>query len=113
MLPSTARITKDKEFDLIFKKGQTYFCPLFTAKYLLTKTGRFRLGVIIGKSKMAKAVDRNLYKRRVRAVFQEIISLLPKNCDIVIIGKAGANKQSYTVLKQEIQKFLNKKRIVL
>lgn len=112
MLAKIHRITKDREYGTIFRQGSRYFSQSFTVKYLLTNRPASRLGVIVSKSKIAKAVDRNLSKRRIRAIFREIWPKLSKPYDIVVLVKKEILTQSYTNLKREIEQFLKAKKII-
>mgnify|MGYP001333869719 CR=1 FL=1 len=74
---------------------------------VVVKTGPFRvryksLAVNIGKSVSKKATERNLLKRRVRAIAQPLIK--NKNRKIIIIIKPEALKKSFSELKAEINK---------
>jgi len=112
MLARLHRITKDKEYAVIFRQGKNYYSPSFTIKYLLANHQTPRLGIVVSKSKIAKAVLRNQSKRRLRAIFWEFWPKLAMPYDIVVIVKKDILTQDYLGLKQEIMNFFKNKRII-
>lgn len=112
MLARSCRITKDKEFAAIFQHGKAYFSKSFTARCLATNKKNPRLGIVVSKAKIAKAVLRNQSKRRLRAIFREFWPMLAKTHDIVVIlGKEIIN-QNHQNLKQEVENFLKRKKLI-
>ena len=62
-----------------------------------------RLGITITKKTAQRAVDRNRVKRVVRAVFRKERALFPPGCDVVVIGKSGAEKLGYADVLAELR----------
>jgi len=62
-----------------------------------------RLGITITKKTAQRAVDRNRVKRVVRAVFRKERALFPFGCDVVVIGKSGAEKLGYADVLAELR----------
>jgi len=62
-----------------------------------------RLGITITKKTAQRAVDRNRVKRVVRAVFRKERALFPLGCDVVVIGKSGAEKLGYADVLAELR----------
>jgi ribonuclease P protein component len=65
--------------------------------------GEPRLGITITKKTAQRAVDRNRVKRVVRAVFRKERALFPPGCDVVVIGKSGAEKLGYADVLAELR----------
>ncbi|MFT8321810.1 MAG: ribonuclease P protein component [Bacillus sp. (in: firmicutes)] len=97
------RIKKNKEFQLIFKKGQSFANRQFVV-YKLPKMGQehFRIGLSVSK-KIGNAVMRNKIKRYIRQVFLELENLLDQEADYVIIARKPVSDMNY----EEILKSLN------
>ena len=54
---------------------------------------------------MAKAVSRNRFKRRARALFRENLDRL-KGLDVVVIARKGERLESYQALKKCFESFV-------
>jgi ribonuclease P protein component len=97
------RIKKNKEFQLVFKNGQSFANRQFVV-YKLPKTGQdhFRIGLSVSK-KIGNAVVRNKTKRYIRQVFLELEDLLIHEADYVIIARKPVSEMNY----EEVSKSLN------
>jgi ribonuclease P protein component len=62
-----------------------------------------RLGFTMTRKAMPRAVDRNRARRVLREVFRLESSLFPRACDIVAIGRPGAEKLSYAEVLAEVR----------
>jgi ribonuclease P protein component len=86
MLSQRNRLTKNKDFDLVFKKGRSYYQPLFGIKILQKNNNRFnRFGILLSTKVSKKAVERNLYKRRIKAILNLEKPKLKVGYDCVIV----------------------------
>lgn len=74
-----------KDFDQVFKAGQSFYCPILGIKALKNNLTFNRLGIIIGLKVSKKAVVRNKIKRQIRVIFNKNITELKNNYDFVII----------------------------
>lgn len=95
-------LTKDKEFEQVFKQGRSCYCQLVGLKILANKIGQNRLGVIISRKVSKKAVDRNKLKRRIKEIFRAWTDKVIIGYDILVITLPGASEKTY----QEIAKML-------
>ena len=62
-----------------------------------------RLGITITKKTAPNAVARNRVKRVLREVFRKERALFPAGCDVVVVGKAGAEKLGYAEALGELR----------
>ncbi|MGA1372850.1 MAG: ribonuclease P protein component [Pseudomonadales bacterium] len=89
--PSRARLTKPSEFDRAFKAAEKRLRsgPL---RVLVIRNDADcpRLGLVVGKRHLKRAVDRNRIKRVVREAFRKHRSSLP-SIDVVVQLAAAAN----------------------
>ena len=95
--------------------GAADFQPVFknarykvSCQYLLllafdSSTPFPRVGLVIAKKNIAKAVQRNRVKRQLRESFRYNQSLLP-TLDIVILARSGLGTLSNEQLRQKIEK---------
>lgn len=100
------RIKKDKEFQLVFKKGKSYANRQFIV-YIYRKEGQedFRFGLSVSK-KVGNAVTRNRIKRFLRQSFLEIKDELRKDMDYVVIARNQAAEKDFHETKKSLQHVL-------
>ncbi|MBU1180165.1 ribonuclease P protein component [Patescibacteria group bacterium] len=112
MLPKENRITKNAEFQKIYKKGEFFATKLIHFKYLKTGLPRTRVGFVIGLKVSKRAVKRNKLKRQMRAVFLLNLEKITPGFDIAVIAKPGAVELEYEEVEKNIQYFLNKAKLI-
>ena len=78
--------------------------PSFVIKTNPRGPQRKPLVVVIGTRVSKKATERNLLRRRIKAIMQPIVRKLER--DFVVIVKPGAERLTYQELKNEIEKKL-------
>ncbi len=78
------RLKKQKDFDLVFKKGNRIVTSTLTLIYINSESLKF--GISLSK-KHGKAFKRNKIKRLLRASFNCYANLIAKNYYIVILPK--------------------------
>lgn len=105
------RLKKKIEIDSIFLKKHSVGNSCFSIFYASNNLEHFRFALSIGR-KYGNAVSRNLIKRRLRAIIQ-INKDLIKAVDFVIVIKKDANKLDFKKIKQDIEYFLKKTKILL
>ncbi|GEM_PF-5047163 len=65
--------------------------------------------VVVGKNIFSRAVDRNMLKRRMRAVARELGFIKNnKNMKIKVIARPGSEKLSYAEIRQALKTNLDK-----
>lgn len=108
MLPKEYRLTKNKDFENVHKKGEVLFSRNFILKFIKNdlKTSRFGFNVSLKISK--KAVQRNLVKRQLREIFRLLLNEIKSGFDIIVIPKAGVLNLKFDLLKKEITDLLEK-----
>lgn len=88
------RIKKRKEFNYIFKNGETFSSKYVTLLTTHSKLNKFKVGFSAGK-KVGKANVRNKVKRRIKeAVFKQRENLKPKT-NYIFVAKSGSSEASY------------------
>ena len=68
MLPKENRLTKNKEFEKVFKEGRAAYQGLLGIKCIKNGLAISRFGILIGIKVSKKAVERNKVKRRIREI---------------------------------------------
>ncbi|NRD77420.1 ribonuclease P protein component [Bacillus sp. BRMEA1] len=96
------RIKKNKDFQVIFQKGQSFANRQFVV-YSLKKDDQdyFRIGLSVSK-KLGNAVTRNQIKRYVRqAIFELKDQVIPGN-DYVIIARKPVSEMEFFEVKKSL-----------
>jgi ribonuclease P protein component len=88
-------IKKDKDFNRVIKNGKKLSSAIAYAKYIENKAKSLRIGVVVPKSLVSSAVQRN----RLRRIFKEAIRSLEdhssKAFDIVVFPTKLATKKTF------------------
>lgn len=99
--PPSHRLSGDKQFSPVFKKGQRLRQGSFFATALKTNHPVARLGMTIGRKAAPRAVDRNRLKRQVRESFRH--SGL-SGMDIVIGARFDAKQKENDSLRRDLDR---------
>jgi len=108
MLKKIQRLTKDKEFDQIFKDGASSYNKLMGIKVLENELEYSRLGIIISNKVSKSAVKRNKLKRQLREIFKPRMEQLKKKYDIVVIVLPPAIDKIYQELEKATEQAFKK-----
>lgn len=84
--PRAARLLNGREYTHVFDKAKAYGTRGYTLLIRSNPGQGARLGMVVGKKKLKRAVDRNLFKRLTRDSFRRHRHLLP-DVDIIVIAK--------------------------
>lgn len=104
------RLKSKKDIDAIFALKKNVSNNFFSVFYQKTENANFRFAMSIGR-KYGNAVSRNLMKRRIRAIVNELKEEL-NLFDFVIVIKKEANVLAYAEIKETLTKLLNKSKII-
>jgi ribonuclease P protein component len=85
MIPSTHKISLDKDFEKIFKTGRSIYGRFLGFKVLKNDLNYSRFSVILGKKIRKSAVARHFLKRKIFNVIAKIDKKLTFSIDCVII----------------------------
>ena len=109
---SRERLKSDKDFDRVKKTGRTlnYSCIRVKAAPndgVPGATGCHRIGIVVPKKQLKRAVDRNLCKRRVRAIFRTNKDKWPKtesgsHLDFIVFVKQEALEGGFKQVEKEM-----------
>ena len=99
------RVRKAEEFQKIIHTGKKKVSPAYIFYYLPKKEEEARIGISLPK-KIGHAVDRNLYKRQVRMMCQDLIDFQNYPLDGVIILRFSYRDHSYAANKNILEKLL-------
>jgi ribonuclease P protein component len=111
MLSRLNRLTKNKEFENVFKKGRSSYDKILGIKTTSNNLGVVRFGILISTKVSKKAVERNKVKRRIREILRKNLEKL-NNCDIIVITLKGIIKNTYAEIERSIIFQLKRLRIL-
>ena len=104
MLPKENRLTKKKDFDIVFKEGKSVKGEFLLVKILKSHLKKSRFGFIVSKKISNKAVERNKIKRRLRKAFSDRLKSFSGSLDVVIIALPGILEKNFSEIEQAIAK---------
>ena len=86
--PRCVRLLNKQDFSFVFSKAERLSSKYITLLYRPNERKTPRMGLVVAKKSLAKAVQRNTFKRITRDSFRRSQHTLP-NIDIVILSKKG------------------------
>lgn len=118
MLKKTVRLNKTKDIEQVLKKGQKAYTAFLMVKFLKNTLPSSRLGLIVSNKVSKKATQRNLIKRRLRAIIGLAFSRLKPGIDLIIIASpkiitSQGNVLEYKVLEQALLEILQRNRLLI
>ena len=102
MLEKKNRICLDKEFDRVFKTGQSFYGKVLGIKVVPNDRQSSRFGLMVSLKVSKKAVIRNKIKRQIRAIISKELPIIKDGKDVVIIVFPLILDKNF----EEIKKFL-------
>ena len=117
MLKKVNRLQRDRDFMKVFKIAKPVNTENFSIRTLYRNTPQTlnlktqtRIGIVISNKIDKRATKRNELKRKIRAIFQEILPELKDNVDIIVqVKKAPEYPYDYQNIKEQIKSVLTKR----
>ncbi len=103
MLSKQFRLTKEKDFENAFKKGDAFFTKILGIKYIKNSLDDSRFGIIVGKKISKKATSRNKIKRQIREILRLQVSQIKAGYDIIIITRDSIINSDYWEIEKNIE----------
>jgi len=103
-LPKRLRLTKEKEFETVFKNGRKFVSKYFIVYYYIsdnTDIGQ-KFGVIASK-KIGGAVKRNRAKRLIQEVLRQEFEKFRNNIWIIVITRQKILEVKPEILRNELK----------
>lgn len=99
------RLSKAKEFAIVYERGRSWANRYLVLKGLPTGQERSRYGLSVGK-RLGKAVTRNRVKRRLREAARSLP--IGPGWDIILIARAPAAEVDYATLKTALGELVSR-----
>ncbi|MFA7088274.1 MAG: ribonuclease P protein component [Patescibacteria group bacterium] len=106
MLKKINRINKDKEFDRVFKTGQSFYGRILSIKAANNDQDINRFGILINTKVSKKAVVRNKLRRQIRGLIRQELDKLKTGYDLVIIVFPLILDKEYLEIEQTLTRGL-------
>lgn len=101
------RVKKSEEFQHLIHKGKKIVNASFVMYYLEKKEEEARIGISLSR-KIGNAVHRNLIKRQVRMMCQDLVDFRSYPNDVILIIRFGYKDNSFESNKNYLEKLLVK-----
>jgi ribonuclease P protein component len=101
--PRAHRLLRRVDFLRVQQQGRRVHTAHFVMLVVLARDCGTRLGVTVGR-RVGGAVQRNRVKRLVREVFRRNRKLFPRDCDVVLVARPGADRLDYASVLGEIER---------
>jgi ribonuclease P protein component len=105
------RLRKNKEFQLVYKRGQAYVGRYMVLYVLPGPKTEIRIGYTVGK-KVGGAVQRNYVRRRLKEIFRWLKPQIAPGNDLVLVARPRALKAGYDALKEEMRHLSQKAKLL-
>ncbi len=107
MLPKKNRLKKNKQFNYIYKHGQTKHDSKLSMCYIKTKYKPFKIGFTVSK-KIGNSVTRSRVKRLLREVVRNELKNIDENYNYILIAREGIEKENIISIREKLIILLNK-----
>ena len=108
MLAKQYRLTKKKDFDLVFSRGGGARCGFLAGKFLKNNLTQSRFGFVVSKKVSSKATVRNTIKRRLRKAVGDIMGNTILPTDVVFVALPGIEQWGFLEIRDGVVIILNK-----
>ncbi len=118
MLPKEYRLSKKKDFDLVFKKGESIKNGFLIFKMLKSSSAteggitQSRFGFVVSKKVSMKANVRNKVKRRVRDAVSAKLKELKRPTDVIVITLPGIEKKEFSEIEKTVADSFKKLKLI-
>jgi ribonuclease P protein component len=106
------RLTKNKEFQSVYKRGQAYVGRFMVLYVLPGPKKETRVGFTVGK-KIGGSVQRNYVRRRLKEAYRCLQPSIVIGYDIVLVARARALETKFDALKKELRQLLRKAKLLV
>ena len=105
------RISRQKDFDRIWRQGKTWRNKFFVLRLLMNDLPHVRLAVVVSNKISRKAVVRNRLRRQTKEILRQALSDSAKGCDLVFIGQPSLVGGDFLEIKEAAVDLLKKSNV--
>lgn len=108
MIPKTNRINRE-DFEKVMKKGGFLNSSFFTLRFLKNVENKGNFSVVVAKKVAKTAISRNKIRRRAYSVIGKYVKT---PYFIILFGKKGVEKATFSEVEADIVSVLEKAKIL-
>jgi len=108
MLPKLFRLTKEKDFNRVYKKGKFFAQDFLMCKIAENNFSFSRFGIVVGLKISKRANKRNLIKRRLREAIRLKIKDIKKGFDVVMMVRPEIVGKNFSEIDKALIKLFKK-----
>jgi len=108
MLAKKYRLTKQKDFQVVFRGGKKIFSRFFGVRYQKNDLDNPRFAVVASVKVSKKAVVRNRLKRQTREIIKEQLKDITASSDIIVNILSRSIDVDYIELEKDLAGVLKK-----
>jgi len=108
MLKKQNQLTKDKEFDDVFKNGQSSYDKIMGVKAVANNLDSSRFGILVSVKISKKAVERNRIKRQIREIIRLDLDKIKPSYDVITITLGPILGKTYQEIEKSVQNHFKK-----
>lgn len=112
MLGKTRRITKERDFEHIFKKGWATKTDSLFLKASERK-GETRFAVVVSKKVAQKATERNRLKRLLRQALRQNLPGIQEGQDVVVVALPRFHPENLSQTQELVRQALKKASLLI
>ncbi|MBO7527891.1 MAG: ribonuclease P protein component [Clostridia bacterium] len=101
MIKKENRLKKNKHFNYIYKHGENVKTKFVALAYIKAKIKPFKVGFSVS-NKIGKSVVRNKVKRRMRASFNEMYTLVDRRYNYIFVAREGIENLEQLDIKAQM-----------
>ena len=101
MIKKENRLKKNKHFNIIYKHGDSVKSKYITLVFIKAKIKPFKVGFSVN-NKIGKSVVRSKVKRRMRASFNQIYTLIDRRFNYIFVAREGIENLEQIDIKNEM-----------
>jgi len=112
MLTKLHRLTEEKQFAFVYKKGLRTRGQVLSVIVSRNNQNSSRFGFVVAKKDVAKSVARNRLKRILRAQISAHLKILKSGYDVIIQGRSSAQKVRPAEIRAELTALLKRAKLL-
>lgn len=102
MLKRIFRLTDNKDFQTVYRRGRFTSSALFSVNVLPNRFASTKIGVVVNKKVSKKATERNTVKRQVREIVRLLLPKLKRGQSIIVTVRQPALAAEYKTMESEL-----------
>ncbi len=108
MLAKKYRLGKDKDIRRVYQNQAAVFGRGIIINFANNNLSHSRFAFVVSAKTLSKAVDRNYYKRLLRDIVYQSLTIIPTALDIVIVIKKEITRMNFQEIQQELNMLVKK-----